>query len=141
MFEITHHFPGLKVLVVDDYELNVSFCKNILEKMKCSATIAMNGQEALEQINQYDFDVVFMDIQMPEIDGYEATKNIRKKEENKKRKTLIVALTANVLDGDREKCLKAGMDDYLGKPIRVDEITNMLLKHFKGREEKVAKGY
>ncbi len=91
----------------------------------------MNGEEALVAAQQQRYDLVLMDCQMPEVDGFAATREIRKRESAgpASRRLPIVALTANALKGDRERCLEAGMDDYLSKPIGRDELRAMLAKY------------
>ena len=100
----------------------------MLELMDLEVEIAENGREAVEKHAKDHYDVILMDIQMPELDGYEATKKIREKEGSQKH-TPIIALTANALIGDREKCLKAGMDDYISKPIESEKLEEILKKY------------
>lgn len=120
---------SIKVLAVDDHPINIKFIVKILSKMGFSnVDIAENGVEALEKMEQTDYKVVFMDCQMPELDGYEATKIIRKNELDTKTHQLIIAMTANAMVGDREKCLEAGMDDYISKPIKLDKLSDLLQK-------------
>ena len=121
-------FAGVHILVVDDMKVNVMLITKILEKHGCIVTAAMNGQDAVDKVLDATFSVVFMDCQMPEMDGFEATQRIRDKEAEHKRHTVVIALTADAMSGDREKCLQAGMDDYLNKPIKATEITAMLKK-------------
>ncbi|PCI28802.1 MAG: histidine kinase [SAR324 cluster bacterium] len=116
-----------RVLVVDDYLINQELTKEFLEKMGCSVDLADDGEEALLCLDTMEYDLIFMDIQMPQLDGYQATQKIRQAEKKDKH-TPIIALTANALSGDREKCLRAGMDDYLGKPVRCREIEELLIK-------------
>jgi CheY-like chemotaxis protein len=128
MKKITSKFPGKRVLVVDDYFVNQEVVQDFLELMECTVEVAENGKEAFQKhsINQYD--IIFMDIQMPVMDGFKATIAIRKSEGNNKH-TPIIALTANALAGMREECLKAGMDDYLTKPIEGEKLEQLLQKH------------
>jgi CheY-like chemotaxis protein len=101
--------------------------QRMLETFGCHVDTASNGKEAIEQYQQKDYDLIFMDCQMPEMDGYEATKIIRSFEQRGGPHVPIVALTANALEGDRDTCLAAGMDEYLGKPFRRDELKRVLL--------------
>jgi two-component system, sensor histidine kinase and response regulator len=94
----------------------------LLEKQGYQVTIAGNGREALRALEQQDFDLVLMDIQMPELNGFEATAAIREKEQATGRRQVIVAMTAHALKGDRERCLEAGMDGYVSKPIQPREL-------------------
>lgn len=96
--------------------------------MDFSVDLAENGIEALEKYDESEYDIILMDIQMPELDGYQTTAEIRKRE-NGKRHVLIIALTANALAGDREKCIEAGMDDYISKPIEAEKLEDLLKKH------------
>lgn len=121
-------FPGIQVLVVEDIKVNMMLITKILEKYGCIVTGATNGKEAVEKMRGAHYDIVFMDCQMPEMDGFEATQYIRAEEKPHNRHTTIVALTADAMQGDREKCLHAGMDDYINKPIKHDQITGILKK-------------
>jgi CheY-like chemotaxis protein len=97
--------------------------QRMLENMGGSVDIAADGREAVTLVMRSDYDVVLMDCFMPEMDGYEATGQIRKQQEARGSKRVsIIALTANALPSDRDKCLAAGMDDYLSKPVRKEEI-------------------
>jgi CheY-like chemotaxis protein len=129
MTKLTSKFPGKRVLVAEDYFVNQEVTQDILELMGCLVDIAENGHDAVSKYRDNPYDIVFMDIQMPEIDGYEATKLIRSEEKSKGKKTPIIALTANALAGDREKCLEAGMDDYLSKPLEASKIEEILNKY------------
>jgi len=124
-------FPGLRVLAADDMKVNLMLLTKVLEKMGCIVFPATNGKEVLWQAHEHRFDIVFMDCHMPEMDGFEATAHIRKEEARLKRHTIIVALTADALVGDREKCLAAGMDDYLNKPFKPEQIAEMIRKWVK----------
>ncbi|MDQ7016242.1 MAG: ATP-binding protein [Gammaproteobacteria bacterium] len=111
------------VLLVEDNPVNQWIGKRMLEHLGLSVTIADHGQAALELIQQQHFDLIFMDCQMPVMDGYETTRQIRQQEKKENRPPItIVALTANVLIEDREKCFSAGMDDYVKKPFRKQDI-------------------
>jgi CheY-like chemotaxis protein len=108
----------LKVLLVEDNLVNQMLARRLLEKLGASVTIADTGVSAIEQLRQQSFHLVLMDCQMPEMDGYEATQRIRAGGAGSAMAHVaIIALTANALTGDRERCLAAGMDDYLVKPI------------------------
>ncbi|MET0155366.1 MAG: response regulator [Rickettsiales bacterium] len=121
-------FPGVRALVAEDMKVNLLLITKILEKHGCEVTHAANGREAFEKATSDRFDIVFMDCQMPEMDGFDSSRLIRKKERGSSRRNVIVALTADALTGDREKCLAAGMDDYLNKPIKPEQITETLIK-------------
>lgn len=127
--KITAKFPGTKTLVVEDFIINQELVKEILEMMECIVDVAENGIEALELYEPGKYDVIFMDVQMPEMDGYDATKKIREIEESNL--TPIIAITANALDGDKEKCIESGMDDYISKPIKAEDIKDALAKFIK----------
>lgn len=126
---------GARVLVVEDYLVNQELTKELLEMMGCEVDVADGGQEALDLVAKTQYDLIFMDIQMPKMDGYEATRAIRRLEGGKKH-TPIVALTANALQGDKEKCLSAGMDDYISKPFRSSDLEAMLMRWVQGKSEK-----
>ena len=116
-----------QVLVVDDNLVNQKLSSKMLQRLGCEVQIVENGQLAVERLQERGFDVVFMDCQMPVMDGYEATRRVRTREENGKlARTPIVAMTANAMQGDREKCLAAGMDDYITKPFKPADFKRML---------------
>ncbi len=115
---------NLHVLVAEDNMVNQVVIKALLTKMNCTFDIAENGQQALELLNE-KHNLVIMDCQMPIKDGYQATKEIRSLN-SEQRDIPIIALTANSLEGDKEKCLQAGMNDYLSKPIQIDELYQIL---------------
>jgi signal transduction histidine kinase/DNA-binding response OmpR family regulator len=106
------------ILLAEDNLINQRLAARLLEKRGYSVTVVNNGEEVLEQLIQQDFDLVLMDIQMPRIDGFQATNLIRRQEQDTGRRVPIVAMTAHAMQGDRERCLEAGMDGYLSKPIQ-----------------------
>ncbi len=110
-----------KILLVEDNVINQKVAVRMLQKLGYSCDIAKNGKEAVEAVDKNKYDLVFMDCQMPIMDGFEATAKIRAMS-NEKNNIPIVAMTANVMKGDREECLKAGMSDYLSKPINIESI-------------------
>ena len=117
-----------KVLVVDDVTVNLEVAMGMLELFGIEVDLAENGEQALEQLQQDNYDLVLMDCQMPLMDGYQATHEIREKESNTNLHLVIIAMTANAMQGDKKICLNAGMDDYLAKPISLDELQDKLLK-------------
>jgi signal transduction histidine kinase/DNA-binding response OmpR family regulator/HAMP domain-containing protein len=123
----------LRVLLVEDNPVNQRLASRLLEKRGHSVVVAANGLEALEALEKESFDLVFMDVQMPVMDGFEATAAIRKKERAGGVRLPIVALTAHAMKGDREKCLAGGMDGYLTKPIRPQEVEEILRSHLERR--------
>ena len=130
---ITHkakpHFSNTHILVVEDNPVNIMVASELLESYGCRITPAGNGLEAIVMFNKSNFDLILMDCQMPEMDGFEATKNIREIEsENSMTATPVVAFTANAMQGDKEKCIGAGMDDYISKPINQNELEETLAK-------------
>ena len=120
---------GAKILVVEDNELNQEVALGLLESEGFVVEIANNGQEAVEMVNQNLYDIVLMDMQMPVMDGLTATRAIRKIDQFKD--LPILAMTANAMDQDKEKCAEAGMNDHVAKPIDPDELFNALLKWIK----------
>jgi len=118
-----------KILLVEDNPINQIVTLKVLEKFGLKADVANNGIAALSAMNKNRYDLVLMDCQMPEMDGYQATAEIRKQEAVcQSARTLIIAMTANALQEDKEKCLAAGMDDYLAKPIEMETLNAMLNK-------------
>ncbi len=118
------------VLLVEDNPINQLVAREMLSALGCCVRVAGNGIECLEALDENSYDVVLMDCQMPEMDGYTATREWRSRELAKRRpRQLIVALTANAVDGDRERCIAAGMDDYLPKPFRRDQLAALLDDH------------
>ena len=119
-----------KILMVEDNPINQMVAQKMLEKIGLKATIANNGIEALQCLDQQSFDLVLMDCQMPEMDGFDATREIRKLDIKAldQKHLPVVAMTANVMSGDRERCLEVGMDDYIGKPVQRDQLATVLKK-------------
>jgi signal transduction histidine kinase/CheY-like chemotaxis protein len=117
---------ALRLLVAEDNPVNQRLASAMFGKMGHQVTIANNGLEALSHWNKSEFDLIFMDVQMPEMDGLEAARQIRKQELLKGTRSRMIAMTANVLDGDRELCLAAGMDDYVSKPISRDSLADVI---------------
>jgi CheY-like chemotaxis protein len=115
-----------RVLVVEDHAVNRMLATRLLAKLGCEVEIAENGRIALERTAQHSYDLIFMDCQMPEMDGYEATRAIRERERAGAGRTPIVALTANAMSQDRERCLEAGMDDYITKPYAAADFERAL---------------
>lgn len=116
-----------KVLIVEDYPDNRDLLLMILEPLNYQADWVSNGQEFLDRIAEQNYDVVLMDCQMPILDGYEATRRLRDREGEQNHR-IVIGLTAHALEGDRAKCLEAGMDDYLSKPIMADDLVRLLEK-------------
>jgi CheY-like chemotaxis protein len=117
----------LRILLAEDNAVNQKLALRLLERLGYRADVAANGVEAIRAVERQPYDVVFMDVQMPEMDGLEATRAICVRWAAGERPR-IVAMTANALAEDREACLAAGMDDYLAKPIRVDELVGALTR-------------
>lgn len=129
---------GTQVLLAEDNPVNQEVGRHMLEKLGCRVLTASDGREALEIFSKTPFDLVLMDCQMPELDGYQVTRIIREEELHRSedrteqtrsiRRTPIIALTAHAMQGDREQCLAAGMDDYLSKPFNQDQLHSVLMR-------------
>jgi CheY-like chemotaxis protein/HPt (histidine-containing phosphotransfer) domain-containing protein len=117
---------GARVLLVEDNPVNLEVGVGILESFGCKVETATNGVEALERYASGRYRLIFMDCQMPEMDGFKATAEIRKRESGSDRRTPIVALTASAIEGDREQCLASGMDDYVPKPFTAAQMRSAL---------------
>ena len=126
MQKISADFKEARLLVADDFPINVELISEMLEMMNCKVDTVENGEEAYEKHMENDYDLILMDIQMPVLDGYQATKKIK---ESEKKNPIIVAITANALSGDKDKCLAAGMDDYISKPIKGVALEEILSKY------------
>ncbi len=130
------NFPGepaqpifcARVLIAEDNAVNQMLAARMLEKLGCRVDVAANGREAVEMVGLLPYDAIFMDCQMPEMDGFEATQEIRRREGLSVHRP-IIAMTANAMQGDRERCLDAGMDDYVSKPIRKADLIETLKRH------------
>ncbi len=120
-------FENIRILLVEDNPINQKTASAILRKAGFDVDVADNGLKALEVVDGGGYDIILMDIQMPEMDGYETTRQIRRREGGQ-RHSVIIAMTAHVMKGDRERCLQAGMDDYLAKPINPDEVFSIIGK-------------
>ncbi|MBN9692062.1 MAG: PAS domain S-box protein [Verrucomicrobia bacterium] len=123
----------LRILVAEDHDINRRLAIFMLERLGYTADFVSDGNEAVESWQRFPYDVILMDCQMPMMDGYEATREIRRREAilppNTRRHVRIVAMTANAMQGDREKCLEAGMDDYVSKPVRMEALQAALKRH------------
>ena len=125
-------YTGVRVLLAEDNEVNREIAAELLNKVGVSPDLATNGQEAVQMVNDHHYDLILMDVQMPEMDGLEATRVIRAMNNEKgepaarQNNTPIVAMTANVFEEDRKACLKAGMDDFLAKPVRPSKLYSMI---------------
>lgn len=120
--------PHLRILLVEDVPVNQRVAQHILQRLGYdSISLACNGKEALESVCRQPYDVVFMDVQMPEMDGLEATRQIR--QNSALAQPYIIAMTAHAMAGDRDRCLDAGMDDYLSKPIKRDRVLEVLQRY------------
>ncbi|ETR67951.1 MAG: Multi-sensor hybrid histidine kinase [Candidatus Magnetoglobus multicellularis str. Araruama] len=129
----------INILLVEDNVVNRIVATNLLENLGYQIDSAENGIKALEAVNQKEYDLIFMDIQMPEMDGFEATKRIRNIEKDKKH-SIIVAITAHAMRGDQEKCLLSGMDDYISKPVKKAALENLFNKYFMlNKTDKISK--
>ncbi len=120
---------GARILLVEDSRVNQQFAAEVLSKFGCIVTTADNGIDALKAVKAYPFNLIFMDCQMPEMDGFEASTHLSAMKQRGEIPDIpIIALTANAMKGDRERCLEAGMNDYVSKPVRKKELKQILLK-------------
>ena len=120
-------WAALRILVVDDNPCNQKVACLILGKLSCRADVAGDGQEALEMLESLSYDLILMDCQMPRVDGYQATAAIRAREGDDAH-VPVVAMTAHAMAGDRERCIEAGMDDYISKPVNQDKLRQIVAR-------------
>jgi PAS domain S-box-containing protein len=120
--DLPRTFPDKRILLVEDNAVNCKVAMHMLAKLQVQVEVATNGLEAVQKVTESPYDLILMDCQMPEMDGYEATRTLRAQGVQ----TPIIALTANALEDDREKCLACGMNDYLSKPIQADMLRRTL---------------
>ena len=123
----THSPQTVNILVVEDYPDNRDLILFMLDTIGYQADSVNNGREAIDKLAEQKYQIILMDCQMPEVDGYQATKEIRQREAEEHH-TIIIGLTAHAMEGDRQKCLAAGMDDYLTKPVDLNKLTSVLQK-------------
>ena len=116
----------LRLLIAEDNSINQKIALRLLDKLGYAADAVSNGKEACEAVRRAAYDIIFMDVQMPEMDGHEATREIRRLTANGQRRPIIIAMTAHAAEADRQQCLEAGMDDYLCKPIRLEDLSAKL---------------
>jgi CheY-like chemotaxis protein len=128
---------SLRILLAEDSMVNQKLARRLLENWGHTVTVAHNGNEALRLISQHNFELVLMDVQMPEIDGLEVTERIREDEAGSRVRLPIIAMTAHAMQGDRERCLEAGMDAYVSKPIRPAELFSAI-ESFSAHVERAA---
>jgi CheY-like chemotaxis protein len=121
----------LKVLLAEDNPINQKLAVRILEKNGHKVKVAGDGKQTISSWEKGTFDLILMDVQMPKMDGLEATRIIRSKEREKKSHTLVIAMTAHALKGDRERCLEAGMDDYIAKPLNPNDLIEIINKNIR----------
>jgi len=117
---------GARILVAEDYPLNQKLMKKLLERRGHVCDVVENGALALQALEARDYDLVLADCQMPEMDGYSFTRELRRREQESGEHLIVIAMTANTLHGDRERCLAAGMDDYVSKPIHIERLNRLL---------------
>jgi two-component system, sensor histidine kinase and response regulator len=117
---------GALVLVVEDSPVNRVVAVSVLERCGYHVHVVNDGREALQALSMQRYDAVLMDCQMPDIDGYQATQELRRRERGGTDHTPVIAMTAHAMLGDRERCLEAGMDDYVSKPVRSQVLADVL---------------
>lgn len=118
----------LQILVAEDNSVGQKLVQSILSRLGYSINIVSNGVEVLKAFDNANYDLVFMDLEMPEMDGIEATQKLVEKFKGSPKQPLIIALTSNIMDGERNRCLDAGMKDYITKPFKLEDIYNAIVK-------------
>lgn len=118
--------PNYTILLAEDNPINQTLLLRFLTKQGHNVKVAANGRIAVDEWEQAEYDIILMDVMMPEMDGLEATREIRAKEQTKGGHTPILAITANAMEGDREICINAGMDDYMSKPVKLDQLVGKI---------------
>ena len=121
-------FNGVRVLLVEDNLVNQRVAQALLKKIGCRVDIAANGSEGVAMARKFPFAAILMDCQMPEMDGFEATKAIRRHENGSGKRIPIIAMTASAMESDRLHCLEVGMDDYISKPVKPHLLAEVLAK-------------
>jgi PAS domain S-box-containing protein len=129
----------LKILLVEDNLLNQILAKKVLSDWEWDVQVAENGIQAIKLLEQENFDVILMDIQMPEMDGYETTQIIRRNNDSFKAETPIIAMTAHAMSGEAKKCINAGMDDYVSKPFEAKELYSKIISTYQKKQSKNGK--
>ena len=119
---------GARILIVEDNRINQKVASGILTRQGHRVALAENGEKALAALAEGDFDIVLMDCQMPVMDGFEATRRLRASESVRNQRIQVIATTANAMQGDREECLAAGMNDYISKPISDKEVREAIAR-------------
>jgi len=120
--DFSKHYP-LRILIAEDNAINQRLTERVLEKLGYKPEFAEDGKEAVHAVKQKTFDLILMDVQMPIMDGLEATRQIRLLDGDQ---PVIIAMTANAMQGDREECMQAGMDDYISKPVKLEILVERL---------------
>jgi CheY-like chemotaxis protein len=133
----SQNWPAV-VLVAEDNPINQKVLQHLIERRGHSVEVAASGRETLRLLDEREFDLVLMDVQMPEMDGFETTREIRRRERQTGNHQTIVAMTAHSMSGDRERCLEAGMDDYLSKPVSIQQLERLLDRIGASRAEETA---
>ena len=140
--ERANRYSGKKVLLVEDNELNREIATALLEETGISVDCVEDGTDAVERMNEVDddrYDLIFMDIQMPKMDGYMTTREIRTLKNNKKANIPIVAMTANAFEEDKRDAIAAGMNGYIAKPIQVDKLLSILSEEIRQQDAFMSK--
>ena len=121
-----YNFSDIRILVAEDNPINQKIALSVFKQVGLEVEIAANGQIALDILKEKKFDIVFMDVQMPVVDGIKATNIMRANGDE----TIVVAMTANAMKGDREMCINAGMNEYISKPFKKEDVYSLLEKYF-----------